>query len=162
MTELKESFGSSTAMTITNLNSLGPSTTTGWQSAVVDNTSDKAIDVEVNVILNVDNTPPVTYSRVYIYVYAGYYDGSVWKYTLNAAGTEGTIFLTKPSNFILVKTLAYMTQNETLKSGGFFIAKAFGGKMPDAWGIIIVNDTTGTFEASGNAVTYKLYKEAVA
>jgi len=159
---INEAFGSHTALTVTNLNSLASSATAGWQSAVVDNRTTKALDYEVHVTLDMSATAPANDKAAYIYVYAAYHDGSNWQPTNNATGTEGTITITNPNNFILAKVLTYQTSDDTLKSGGFFISQCFGGRIPDGFGIVIINYTGSQVAASGNVVAYKAYTETVA
>ena len=72
MTTLNPAYGTYTAMTVTNLQSLAIDTTdpyAGWQSARVDNqTSVKADDFEVQILLSTAATAPANDSLVYVYV----------------------------------------------------------------------------------------------
>lgn len=162
MATVAEDFGSDNNMTVTNLHSLASSATAGWQSAVVDNRTNKYLDIELLVELEMANTAPGSDKAVYIYVYGSYHDGSNWHHNNNASGSEGTITITNPNNLILAKILTYQTADELLKSGGLFLAQLFGGHIPEGWGVVIINYTGAAIYSSGSMVRYKGYKETIA
>lgn len=159
MATIKQSLGTYTAMTVTNLQSLANHATAGWKSAAVDNTSTLALDYEVLVYLPMANTAAANDKCVYVYVYSGTYTGSTWYYsdkgntTVND-GAEGTSTLNTPSAMKLARVLPYTTQQQIINSGGFFIAQCFGGAMPDAWGVQIIN-YTGAALSTGCIVAYR-------
>ena len=154
---VKEAFANAATLTITNLNSLGSSATAGWQSAVVNNTSDLALDALVQVVLDMENTAPANDKAVYIYAYSGI--GT--NYTYNATGSEGTITITNPNNFRLLGVMTYQTADAILVSQVMSVAQAFGGILPPKWGLVIINFTGAAVAASGNSITYQLLTETV-
>ena len=108
MTTLNPAYGTYTAITVTNLQSLAIDTTdpyAGWQSARVDNqTSVKADDFEVQILLSTAATAPANDSAVYVYVVPWVYDGSAWTPAANLGtttrptGTEGTASISEPNS----------------------------------------------------------------
>lgn len=56
----KVSYGSTTVLTVTNLQSLTNSITAGWQSARVSNLSTLALDYEISFKLPTANTAPLS------------------------------------------------------------------------------------------------------
>src|SRR5712692_4265791 len=68
-TQVTQSYGTYTAMTVTNLQSLASSATAGWQSARVDlQTSVQPLDVEIFVKLTTANTAPANDKAMYVYI----------------------------------------------------------------------------------------------
>jgi hypothetical protein len=151
---LKLAFGTVTAMTVTNLNSLASSATAGWQSAVVDNTSDLYEDAHVQVVVDMANTSPANDKTLYVFAYAGLET----TYTDPASGSEGTITLTNITttgqNLKLIGTLAYETADMVIESAVFSVAAAFGGILPRKWGLVIINYTGAAIAGSGNTVKW--------
>ena len=150
------SYGDTTTMTVTALQSLADSLTTVWQSAVVDNTTDKYLDALVQVVIDFANTAPGQDKKVYVFAYGGIESGV---YTNPATGTQGTLtvadYSANESAFRLIGTLPYTTQDETAESQPFSVAQAFGGVLPPYWGVIIANRASATFAASGNTVKWR-------
>src|SRR3954452_3575070 len=63
------SYGSYTAVTVTNLQSLASSATAGWQSGRLDNSSSvKALDYQIFVKLTTANTAPANDQSAYVYI----------------------------------------------------------------------------------------------
>src|SRR5687767_8620983 len=89
MATIKSLFSSVQTMTVTALHSLASSATAGWQSAVVDNTTNLYLDALVQVVLDFANTAPANSKCAYIYAYSGI-DTT---YSNPALGSEGTITL---------------------------------------------------------------------
>lgn len=156
------SYGAEQTMTVTGLQSLGNSATAGWQSAVVDNTSDLYVDALVQVVIDFANTAPANDKGVYVYAYGGINA----TYTNPASGTEGAITVVShdanPMAFKLIGFLPYTTQDEVAESQPFSVAAAFGGVLPEKWGIVIINRSGAAFAASGNSVKYTGVKLTVA
>lgn len=150
------SYGDTTTMTVTSLHSLAQSLTAGWQSAVVDNTSDKYLDALVQVVIDFANTAPGNDKKVYVFAYGGIESGV---YTNPASGSQGTItvvdFSANESAFKLIGTIPYTTQDEVAESQHMSVAQAFGGVLPPYWGLIIMNYSGATTAASGNTVKWR-------
>jgi hypothetical protein len=151
------------SMTVTNLHSLANSATVGWRSDTLQNINKKALDWKVFVKLDMANTSPANDKAAYVYVVPWYYDGSTWysssqgSTTLPAA-TEGANTIVSPNNLRLLGVLAYSTADAVVQDN-FLISNAFGGSVPDAFSIVIINFSGATLAASGNVVNCKpIYK----
>ena len=154
MASIKLAFGSVTSMTVTNLHSLASSATVGWQSAVIDNSTDLYEDALVQVILDHANTAPANDKASYVYAYGGLETS----YSDPASGTEGTItiatIVSNPQAFKQIGTVPYNTQDAVVESQPMSVASAFGGILPIKWGIIVVNYSGAAYAASGNTVKW--------
>ena len=163
MTTLNPAYGTYTAMTVTNLQSLAIDTTdpyAGWQSARVDNqTSVKADDFEVQILLSTAATAPANDSAVYVYVVPWVYDGSAWTPAANfgtttrPTGTEGAASISEPNSMRPAATLPYKITSQPI-DGFFNIASLFGGIVPDGWSIAIRNNC-GAALGTGCVVAYR-------
>src|SRR6185369_16407985 len=87
--DIKLALQAAQTMTVTNLHSLASSATAGWQSDVVDNTTNLFEDYLVQIVLDFANTAPANSKGVYVFAYAGLET----TYTNPATGSEGTITL---------------------------------------------------------------------
>lgn len=61
-------------------------------------------------------------------------------YTERVTGSDAAFTRKDPSNLKLVGTMA-MPSNATIYQGTFAIANAFGGVLPQWWGIVVNNDS---------------------
>jgi len=142
-------YGTYTAMTVTNLQSLAIDTTdpyAGWQSARVDNqTTTKAIDYEVQILLSTAATAPANDSLVHVYVVPWMYDGAAWTpmanfgTTTRPTGSEGTASISDPNSMKLALSIPYKITSQPL-DGGFAVAQLFGGIMPDGFSLALRNN----------------------
>lgn len=156
-------YGTYTAMTVTNLQSLANDATdpfSGWQSARVDNqTTTKAIDFEVQILLSTAATSPANDSMAYVYLVPWMYDSSAWTpmanfgTTTRPTGSEGTASISDPNSMKLAITLPYKITSQPL-DGGFSVASLFGGIMPDGFSLAIRN-CTGAALSTGCVVAYR-------
>ena len=154
------SYSAVQTMTVTNLHSLANSATAGWQSAVVDNSTDVYEDAHVQVILDFANTAAANDKCVYVLAYAGLET----TYSNPASGSEGTITLTNITNtgqnLRQIGIIPYTTQDEVAESGVMSVAAAFGGILPIKWGIVLINYSGAALAASGNSVKWRGLKHA--
>lgn len=162
-------YGSYTAMTVTNLQSLASSITAGWQSARVDNqTSVKALDYEIVVKLTTANTAPANDKCMYVYISEAVSTdgGTTWLHddigtTTLPTGSEGTCTVlsnvTGPMSSKLLGTLPYYTQNMTVEKT-FKLSNVAGQFMPDGFSIIIVN-FSGAALSTSCVVAYRSITE---
>jgi len=162
MSDIKLAYSTVQSMTVTNLHSLASSATGGWQSNVVDNTTNLYEDALVQVVLDFANTAPANDKAAYIFAYAGL-DTT---YSDPASGTEGAITVatiaSNPQAFRQIGTVPYNTADAVVESSPCSVAAAFGGKLPPKWGIIIMNYSGAALAASGNTVTWRgVYRTAL-
>jgi hypothetical protein len=155
MSDVKLAYQAEQTMTVTNLHSLASSATAGWQSAVVDNTSNLFLDALLQVVLDFANTAPANSKAAYVFVYGGL--DAV--YSNPASGSEGAITLldvtANAQNLKIVGMIPYTTQDEVAESSLFSVAAAFGGVLPPKWGVVIINHSGAALAASGNTVKYR-------
>jgi hypothetical protein len=135
MADIKEAFGTSTAMTIT-LASLAASATVGRESTAVDNTSNKYLDAQVYLAIKLQTGSPAR--GIYVFAY-GSEDGT--NYTDNATGSDAGLTLRDPTNLRRIGIIWTPTSGALTYKGVFNVAPAFGGVLPRKWGIVVINDT---------------------
>lgn len=152
MATRKVTFATSTALTIT-LNSLASSATAGRESTAVDNTTNRYLDALVQVTVTLQTGTPANDKGVYVYAY-GSEDGTV--YTDNATGSDAAITLRDPSALVLIGFIPCPDSGGvTYESSPIAVARAFGGRLPRKWGIVVRNYTNVALHASaGNAATF--------
>lgn len=155
MADVKIAYSTVQTMTVTNLHSLANSATVGWQSGVVDNTSNLYEDALVQVVLDFANTAPANEKAAFVFAYAGL-DTT---YSNPASGTEGSITIASiagnPQSFKQIGTVVYNTQDEVVETSPMSVAAVFGGVLPPKWGIIIINYSGAALASSGNSVTWR-------
>jgi hypothetical protein len=155
-TDFKQGRSTLQAMTVTALASMASSTTAGWQSAVVDNTTNLYADAQVMVVLDFANTAPANEKTAYVYAAGGIESGVL---TNPASGSQGSITLlditTTAQALKLIGTVPYTTQDEAVEAGPFSVGLAFGGMLPDFWSIVIMNYSGAALAASGHTVKWR-------
>ena len=162
MADVKLALSTVQTMTVTALNSLASSATAGWQSAVVDNTTDLYEDALLQVVIDGANTAPANSKAAYIFAYAGLNT----TYTNPASGSQGAITLldvtANPQAMPLIGVLPYTTTDEVAESRVMSVAAGFGGVLPPKWGVVIINHSGAATAASGNSVTWRgVYRTVV-
>lgn len=150
-------------MTVTNLQSLANDATdpfAGWQSARVDNqTSVKAVDFEVQVLLSTAATSPANSQAAFVYVVPWIYDGSAWTPAANfgtttrPTGSEATASMSDPNSMKGPIALPYKITSQPLDVY-FSIAALCQGIVPDGWSLAIRN-ATGAALGTGCVVAYR-------
>lgn len=159
------SYGSYTALTVTNLQSLANSATAGWQSARIDNqTSVKALDYEIVVKLTTANTAPANDKLAYVYISPAVTTdgGTTWLHadqgtTTLPTGSEGATTIATPNNLKLLSSMNYTTQNQPMQ-GVWNLSNVLGQFMPDGFSIIIIN-FTGAALSTGCVISYRAITE---
>lgn len=161
------SYGSYTAITVTNLQSLASSATAGWQSGRISNVSTKALDYNIFVKLTTANTAPANDKAAYIYVSPAISTdgGTTWLQsdggtTTLPSGSEGTYTIASPNNLKLLGVLSYTTQQMVMQ-GSFNLSGAVGQSMPEGFSIIIIN-YTGAALSTSCVVAYEAITNTIA
>jgi hypothetical protein len=122
-------------------------------STPVDNTADLALDALVQVKVKTSASALVTpYVNVYAY---GTADGSTYGGGEANMGTDAAVTLTSPPNIRLIGTINTPAVSTTYVSGPFSVAAAFGGVLPEKWGIVIENKTGQALDASVGSAWYQ-------
>lgn len=159
MATVRPSYGTTTVMTVTNLQSLASSATAGWQSARVNNVSQLATDYEITVKLTTANTAPANDKAMYVFI-CGFYTtdgGTTWLGSSQGTatlptGTEGTTTIASPHNLRLLGVLNYTTAQMVCQDT-FLISNCIGNRMFDGWSVIIIN-FSGAALSTGCVVDY--------
>lgn len=161
MADIKSAFGTATSLTLTSFNSLATSATAGWQSDVIDNSSNLYLDALVEVELAAVNTAPANSKAFFFFAY-GIVDTAGSAYTSTGDGTPsgsvGTITFPDITSLEIVAPLLgrvpYPVQNKAINGGPFSVARCFGGVLPKKWGVLAINHSGLTIAASGNAIKW--------
>jgi len=163
MTTDNIAYGTYTAMTVTNLQSLANDAAdpfAGWQSARVDNqTTTKAIDFEVQILLSTAATAAANDKTVYVYLVPWVYDGAAWtpaanfSTTTRPTGSEGTASMSDPNSMKFAAGIPYFTTSQPLDAY-FTVAALCGGIVPDGWSLAIRN-CCGAALGTGCVVAYR-------
>lgn len=161
------SYGSYTAITVTNLQSLASSATAGWQSGRISNISTKAIDYNIFVKLTTANTAPANDKVAYVFVSPAMSTdgGTTWLHSDGGtatlpSGSEGTYTIATPHNLKPLGVLSYTTQQMVMQ-GSFNLSNAVGQSMPEGFSIIIVN-FTGAALSTSCVVSYEAITNTIA
>lgn len=167
MSTVKQEYGTYTAMTVTNLQSLASSISAGWQSDRVDlQTSVKPLDVEIFVKLTTANTAPANDKAMYVYICPMMTTdgGTTWLVsdqgtTTLPTGTQGTTTIATPNNLKLAGVLSYTT-TQMVCQGSFNLSTAVGLSMPDGFSIIILN-FSGAALSTSCVVAYRTITNSI-
>lgn len=163
-------YGTYTALTVTNLQSLSNDATDpfgGWQSARVSNVSNLALDYEIIVDLSTANTAPANDSAAYVYVvpWVTTDGGTTWisggnlGTTTLPTGSEGTASISDPNSMKGPIPIPYKTAQQRLET--FFTISQLCGECPDGWSLVIRN-CTGAALSTGCVVSYRAITKNVA
>lgn len=148
-TTLKPLYGSFTALTITSLNSLTNGSYAGC--LVVDNTSALLDDALASVTIKSGGSGTSSTGTVSIFVFS-LVDAS--HYTDSVSGTDATQTPSSPPNLKLIGMGNVVANSTTYYLGLFSIAAAFNGRMPTKWGIVVLNNSGATLDATNCSAGY--------
>lgn len=125
------------------------------ESTVVDNSANLYLDalVQLQVKSNAAGTVATGYVDVYAY---GTVDGGT-TYSDSATGADAGITLTSPPNARMIGRINVVANAVTYQGHPMSVAAAFGGVLPDHWGIIVMNGTGAALDAV-EAAHLKLYQ----
>jgi len=144
MADIKEKFGTSNQAITCTLASLANNA--ARQATEVDNATNLFLDALVFLKVKTGASGVTASGAVYIYAYATV-DGGTTR-TENAGATDAAITLTVPTNARLVGIVNAVAVAVTYLGGPFSVAAAFGGTLPEKWGLIIENRTGGALDAT--------------
>lgn len=140
------SSGQSITCTITSLANAGQR-----QSTVIDNSTNLYLDALVQVKIKTNAAGTSSTGTVNVYAYGSVDGGTTYGDTVT--GTDGSVTLTSPPNLRLVGVINAVANATTYVSPLMSIASAFGGTLPQKWGICVENKTGATLDASvGSAI----------
>lgn len=160
MSDIKAKYGTSNqAITIT-LNGLADD---GYRaSTAIDNSSNLFLDALVQLQIKVTAGAPAGDKNVLVYAYGTTDGGTI--YSGAASGTDaayGGVAGQLINNCPFLGIVTVDAQNELFESDVFSVASAFGGVLPQKWGIIVMNQTGQALGAADNAAIYQgIYAQA--
>jgi len=166
MADRKLSYSTVTTLTITSFHSLATSATAGWQSAAIDNSTTKYLDILVKASVAAVNTAPAN-SKAFVFWVAPLLDSAGSDYDSTGdgvpSGTQGTITIPDFTSLALpisrLGRVNYPTQNKVITKT-FSVLNALGF-MPVKFSIVAANHSGFTTAASGNAITWQGVFETV-
>lgn len=148
MSDVKTAYGSSGQVLTVTLTSLADSTASGRESTSVSNTTDKFLDVLVQGKIKPQNSGSITSpNAVFVYAYASADGGSDWPDTVT--GSDAAITLNTPTQLKLLGAIYVAAINVQYKGGPWSLAALYGGRMPEKWGIVVINDCGTALSATG-------------
>lgn len=152
MASVNITYSAATTVTITT-DSLGSSTTAGRESSVVDNTSTLYQDALVTFKIVYPNSAPANHKGIYVFAYA--WDGTDYTYPVAGSGDAAVTLDDITTTAYQLPQIGFIpaVQNKTLKSRPFSVAAAFGGVLPQKWGIVVLNYSGQTL-STGNTCRF--------
>ncbi len=154
MSTLKTQYGSSNQVIAVTINGLASDAKR--ESAAVDNSTNCFLDALVQLAIATNTASDSTGDKsVYVYAY-GTADGGT-SYSGNASGSDAA-FGADPqqlNNCRLIGVVYAPTQNKIYKSDSMSVASAFGGILPQRWGIVVHNKTGQTLKTSDCSAVYQ-------
>lgn len=130
-----------------------------WGGAAVDNGTNKYVDALLYLAIPLASGSPASDKAINVYFYASE-DGT--NYTDNSGGTDASITLRSPTNFLGPFVIATPASGSvTYKAVIPSVARMFGGIIPRKWGIVVEN-RTGLAFGTGSVVTYTGITETIA
>lgn len=154
MTDIKAKYGSNDQSITITLNSLGDD---GKQaSTAVDNTTNLFLDALVSLIILPSATAPAGDKNLIIYAYGSVDGGTTYSGAATGSdaaygGAAGQLI----DNVQKIGIISVDAASESFEAGPFSIAASFGGKLPDHWGIIVLNQYGGALHTTGNSAMYQ-------
>jgi len=150
--DLKNKYdGGGNALTIT-LASLTSSATAGRESTVVDNSSNLFRDALVTVAVKLQAGTIANDKAVIVYAYGTVDGGTI--YTGGVTGSDAAYTMDDPTVLVAIGVIPCPTQSLTYR-GTFRVAHAFGGILPQKWGLFIRNYSGIALSATGSDHTVK-------
>lgn len=149
MADVKTAYGTNgQALTIT-LASLADASSAGRESTVVSNGTNLFLDVLISAKIKTQNSGSIAApSAAFLYAYATSDGGTTYPDTVT--GTDAAITLNSPTQLKLLGAIYAAAINTQYKGGPWSLAALYGGKMPNSWGIVVVNDTGTALSATGS------------
>jgi hypothetical protein len=152
MSDIKNEYGSSAALTIT-LASLATSATrtAGRESTAIDNTTNKYLDYLVSGKVTT-GTSPTDNKQIDVWVYASFEDTPTYPDVFDGTDSAETATSEDVRNAALLLAASVSTNNTSDRTywiAPFSIAALFGGRMPKYFGVFVTHDTGVNLNATG-------------
>lgn len=138
MANIKTAYGTQAQAITCTLASLASAA--ARESTVIDNNTNLYTDALVEIGVKLSTGTPAGQKGTNVYVY-GTVDAATPVYPDAVTGTDAAITLNAPTNLKLLGTIQTPAASTTYKGGPWSVAQAFGGTMPQKWGIVIENQS---------------------
>jgi hypothetical protein len=123
--------------------------------AAIDNTSNLYLDALVQIKIKTASSSTSATGNVNIYAYGTADGGTDYGGGESGMGTDAGVTLTAPPNIRLIGVVNCVANSTVYLGGPFSVAAAFGGVLPDHWGIVVENQTGATLDASVGSAWYQ-------
>ena len=154
MADIKAKYGSSNQTITITLNSLADDGKRA--STAVDNSTNCFLDALVQLKINNTEGAPTGDKNLLVYAY-GTADGGT-TYSGGATGSDaayGAVAGQMIENCPLLGIIHADADDEVFESHAMSVARAFGGVLPDHWGIIVVNQLGVALANTGHSAFYQ-------
>jgi len=162
--DVKIAYAASSNLTVTALHSIATSSTfsAGWESALIDNSTNKYLDYLVTAKITVGTT--LTAGEIRVHVVA-MLDDSTWPDNMD--GTESVDSFSDTEQYDALARVGAVSATDTDNSnvyymGPFSVASLFGSVCPEKFVIFVSHNTGANLASSGNQVTIKPVYQTVA
>jgi len=156
--DIKQGYGANSNQTITiTLASLGNGAYR--QSTYINNAVDKFLDALVSLVITPAAAGVGATGNIVVYAYASCNAGNATPdYHDNVTGADGAVTPYSPTGLVPIGQFpcnANSGVQATFKSVPFSVARAFGGVLPERWGIVVLNNSGAALAAAGQVVSYQ-------
>lgn len=158
--DVKVAYAAKVDLTVTNLHSLPTSSTwvNGWESDLVDNTSNLYTDYRVTAKITVA-AASLTAGEIRMYI-AGMLDDSNWPANLDGTESVEAPFMVDTEMQDAWMRLGAVCITDTTNSDIYYleiasVAALYNGNLPAKFVVCIAHSTAQNLAASGNQVTVK-------
>lgn len=128
-------------------------------SAAISNTSTLYLEAMVSIGVATGNSGTAATGTVNVYAYGTVNGGT--NYSDAVPGTNSSVTLTSPPNARLIGVLNAVANGTSYIGGPWSVAAAFGGNLPDHWGIIVENKTGATLGTSTGSAWFQGINQSV-
>lgn len=142
--DIKQKFGTNGQTITITLASL--TNNSARESTAIDNSTDLAMDVILSIKAKSGGSSTTSNGYLNVYAYGTADNGTT--YPDNVTGSDAGITLVSPTELYYVGQVNVVANSTTYKKV-FNLAQAFGGAIPQKWGIVIENKCGGTLDGTG-------------
>src|SRR3990167_4072230 len=144
MADIKSKYGSNGQALTCTVASLANASMR--ESTAIDNTTNLFLNALVTAKIKLNSAGVSATGYINIHAYATTDGGTT--YSAGATGTDAA-FSGEKTNLVLVASLT-ANANSMTATAVFDIASAFGGVMPDHWGLVVENQSGAALDSTGS------------
>lgn len=160
MADVKTAYVASSNLAVTNLAGIASSSThvSGWESAEIDNSTNKYLDYLVSAKITVESSG-LSSGQIRIWIVPKL-DDSTWPGGFDGTESTETTPLDDENGTAAGAAIGAVANTDTTASQVYYfkpfaVAPLFGGVCPEKFVIFITQSTGTTLETSGQQVTIK-------